>query len=367
MDFRPTEAQRLLASAARDVLTRHCPIETPPDGTPTGPDAGALWAILAELGWPGLLVPGDLGGSDGTLLDVMVLCEEMGRFGLVSPYVQSAVVATRLLLTAGSAAQRRVVADMAMGRRICALAIREDSGALAPAAMALSGRPGQTLRGTKLFVSDAERAHDLVVAARAPSGTTVFHVDRHRAGITLAPMASMGGERLFEVTFDDVAVTASDVVGAEGAGWDALEAALGLGVLAACAEMVGAAQRILDLAVLYARTRVQSGRPIGAFQAVQHACADLARGVESARPLVLHAAWKAQQGVPAQADIAMAASYAGDACLAVARRAHQIFGAISYCDEHPLHRFHKRIVAARLAFGDPTAHHEAIARAIGLA
>ena len=70
---------------------------------------------------------------------------------------------------------------------------------------------------------------------------------------------------------------------------------------------------------------------------------------------------------PAQTDIAMAASYAGDACLAVARRAHQIFGAISYCDEHPLHRFHKRIVAGRLAYGEPASHHETIARAIGLA
>ena len=116
--------------------------------------------------------------------------------------------------------------------------------------------------------------------------------------------------------------------------------------------MVGAAQRILDLAVEHAKTRVQSGRPIGAFQAIQHACADLARGVESARPLVLHAAWKAQEGRPCETDIAMAKSYAGDACLAVARKAHQVFGAIGYCDEHPLHRLHKQIIAARLAYGD---------------
>ena len=119
--------------------------------------------------------------------------------------------------------------------------------------------------------------------------------------------------------------------------------------------MVGAAQRILDLAVEHAKTRVQSGRPIGAFQAIQHACADLARGVESARPLVLHAAWKAQEGLPCETDIAMAKSYAGDACLAVARKAHQVFGAIGYCDEHPLHRLHKQIIAARLAYGDARA------------
>ena len=130
--------------------------------------------------------------------------------------------------------------------------------------------------------------------------------------------------------------------------------------------MVGAAQRILDLAVEHAKTRVQSGRPIGAFQAIQHACADLVRGVESARPLVLHAAWRAQEGLPCETDVAMAKSYAGDACLAVARKAHQVFGAIGYCDEHPLHRLHKQIIAARLAYGDTRHHAETIARAIGL-
>jgi alkylation response protein AidB-like acyl-CoA dehydrogenase len=180
-------------------------------------------------------------------------------------------------------------------------------------------------------------------------------------------MASMAGERLFEVAFDHVPLSARDVLGKEGAGWDALGPALRRGALAKSAEMVGAAQRILDLAVEHAKTRVQSGRPIGAFQAIQHACADLARGVESARPLVLHAAWKAQEGLPCETDIAMAKGYAGDACLGVARKAHQVFGAIGYCDEHPLHRLHKQIIAARLAYGDSPHHAETIARSIGLA
>jgi len=196
---------------------------------------------------------------------------------------------------------------------------------------------------------------------------TLFHVERTRPGIALLPMPSMAGERLFEVTFDNVSLSGRDVLGKEGAGWDALDPALRLGALAKSAEMVGAAQRILDLAVEYAKTRVQSGRPIGAFQAIQHACADLARGVESARPLVLHAAWKAQEGLPCEVEAAMAVSYAGDACLAVARKAHQVFGAIGYCDEHPLHRLHKQIIAARLAYGDTRHHAETIARAIGLA
>ena len=366
MNFRLTSGQQLLQTAARDFLSRNCPLEAPPGGELLRADPIAVWSKLAELGWPGLLVPGDLGGSDGTILDVVLLAEEMGRFGLASPYVSSAVVATSLLLGSGTDAQQRLVARMAQGERICALAILEDSGELEPEAIRLRGEIGGKLDGRKLLVADADLAHDLIVAARGASGVTLFHVERARPGIALLPMASMAGEPIYEVTFNGVPLSPGDVLGAVGGGWEALALPFRLGALAKSAEMIGAAQRILDLAVEHAKTRVQSGRPIGAFQAVQHACADLVRGVESSRPLVLNAAWKAQEGLPWEADVAMAKSYAGDACLAVARKAHQIFGAIGYCDEHPLHRLHKQILAARLAYGNPTHHAETIARSIGL-
>jgi alkylation response protein AidB-like acyl-CoA dehydrogenase len=130
--------------------------------------------------------------------------------------------------------------------------------------------------------------------------------------------------------------------------------------------MVGAAQLILELAVEHAKTRVQGGRPIGGHQAIQHACADIVRDVDAARGLLYAAAWRAGEGQPAAVDIAMAKAYAAEACLAVARRAHQIFGAIGYCEEHPLHLLHKRIQAASLDYGDASAHLETVAAAIGL-
>ena len=111
----------------------------------------------------------------------------------------------------------------------------------------------------------------------------------------------------------------------------------------------------------HAKTRVQGGRPIGAHQAIQHACADLVRDVDCARGLVYVAACE-----PSPERIAQAKAYAGQACLAVARRGHQIFGAISYCEEHPMHLFHKRIHAASVDYGDADLHLETVARAIGL-
>jgi alkylation response protein AidB-like acyl-CoA dehydrogenase len=169
------------------------------------------------------------------------------------------------------------------------------------------------------------------------------------------------------VTFSGVAVGHADLVGAAGRGWELLVPALQLGALARGAEMVGCAQRILELCVEYARVRVQSGRPIGSFQAIQHRCADLLRDVEGARYAVYAAAWKLQEGRDCAADVATAKAWSGEACLRVARAGHQILGAIGYCEEHPLHLFHKRILAASLDFGDAALHLETVARRIGLA
>ena len=180
---------------------------------------------------------------------------------------------------------------------------------------------------------------------------------------TRTSLETISGEQLFTLTFNDVEVGDDDRVAA---GRAAITAALDAGALARTAEMVGAAQRILEITVEHAKTRVQGGRPIGAHQAIQHACADLVRDVDCARGL-LHVAASQASEAPARAAVAMAKAYAGEACLAVARRGHQIFGAISYCEEHPMHLFHKRIHAASLDFGDAALHLETVARAIGLA
>jgi alkylation response protein AidB-like acyl-CoA dehydrogenase len=367
VDFRPSESQQLLAATARDFLRKQCPPERIDELAGDARAARELWRAMAELGWTGLLIPGELGGSDGAILDVILLMEEMGRVCLPGPFVDSAVVATSLLAAgADPALRRRLLPAMARGDRVCALAWLDESGDASPEATAVRLEANR-LTGQALFVRGADRADDLLVAARGHDGVSLILIERARAGVEIAPIPSMASEPSFEVAFSGVDVKASEVVGTPGRAGDALAAALRLGALACSAEMVGCAQRILELTVEYAKSRVQSGRPIGSFQAIQHACADLLRGVESARPLVQCAAWKAQEGLDCAGDVAMAKSYASETCLAVARKAHQIFGAISYCDEHPLHRFHKRILAARLAYGEPAHHQEVVARALGLA
>jgi alkylation response protein AidB-like acyl-CoA dehydrogenase len=365
MDFTPSHDQQLLVATARDFVRKQCPPELMQRLAldERGFD-DALWRRMAELGWPGLLIPGEHGGSDGSLLDVILLVEEMGRVGLAGPFVTSAVVATSALLAAGSPEQqKRLLPALAAGERIATLALVEDGGSFDPQTLALHCEVPGRLTGSKLFVRDAHVATDMVVVLR---GGDLLLLPTDRPGIARLPLDTLSGEKSFEVTFDGVETRATDRLGAPGRGAATLAAAVTTGALARTAEMVGAAQRVLDLAVEHARTRVQGGRPIGGHQAIQHACADLVRDVDTSRGLLYLAAWKVSEGIPADAEVSTAKAYASEACLTVARRGHQIFGAIGYCEEHPLHLLHKRIQAASVDFGDAALHLETVARDIGL-
>lgn len=368
MDFHLTEQQELLVRTAREFFLQNCPttlvqeLALDPQGF-----AGDLWQQVAALGWPGLLLPAELGGSGGTLLDAVLLIEEIGRACFPGPFIPSAVVATSLLLTAGSPSQQQQLLPlMARGEYVCTLALTEDSADFVPEAITLQGEPGGVINGCKLFVKDVHIADQLIVVVRGSGGFNLVSLSARQPGITWSPLEVMSDEKLFEVLFDNVPVRSDDIVGVEGQGWQALESALQVGALARCAEMIGCAQRILEICVDYAKVREQSGRPIGAFQAIQHHCADLLRHVEGSRYMLYYAVWKRQAAMTCEAEVAMAKAYASEACLKVARKGHQIMGAIGYCEEHPLHLYHKRIQAAGLDFGDAGLHYETVAQAIGL-
>ncbi len=359
MDLSFSSAQLLLQQSARAFLLQRCPPERVQELAldPRG-FAADLWKEIATLGWPGLLISPELGGSGGCVADALALVEELGRACFPSPFIASAVVATTALGRAESRRARDLLASLAMGERICTLALLEGSAGLDP------GR----LTGRKLFVPDAHVATDVLVLASGPAGPTALLLPMDRAGIAAHPLNSMTGEKLFELVLADVEIRSDDLLGAPGEAWALLTPAVRVGALARSAEMAGAAQRVLELCVEHARVRVQGGRPIGAHQAIQHACADSYRDVESARWLTWEAEWKLATGRPdADAAVAAAKAYGGEAALRVARRAHQIMGAIGYSEEHPLHLFHKRILAASLDAGDPTQHLDAVARSIGLA
>jgi alkylation response protein AidB-like acyl-CoA dehydrogenase len=370
VDFRAGAQQQLLAQTARAVLTRLCPPERAQalalDPRATAPD---LWKEMATLGWTGLLVPPEHGGSGGSMLDVAALAEELGRACAPGPYVASAVIATALLAhPTATASAARMLPGLATGDRIATLALAEEAGTVDLDAVGLRAAAPGRLTGTKLFVADAHAATDLVVVfASAAGGLDVARIEVDRRGVAREPLDAITGDKLCAVRLDGVEIAPADLVAPAGGARAAVAAALAAGAVARTAEMVGAAQRVLELCVEHARVRVQSGRPIGAFQAVQHHCADIWRDVESSRWVLWEAAWRLAEGQPAETEIALAKAYAGEACLRAARRGHQVMGAMGYCEEHPLHLLHKRILGAGLDAGDTAHHLEHVARVIGLA
>jgi alkylation response protein AidB-like acyl-CoA dehydrogenase len=368
MDLSLSPAQQILQQSARTFLQQRCPpgrvqeLALDPRGF-----AADLWKEIATLGWPGLLISPELGGSGGSVGEVLALVEELGRACFPSPFVGSAVIATAALAAAGGRRARELLSALAVGERICTLAVLEESGQLDPDALAMPVTAPGRLSGSKLFVPDAHAATDVIVLGRGPAGSTALLLPMDRGGIEVRPLDCMTGDKLFELAFTEVDTRPEDILGAPGGGWALLGPAFRLGALARSAEMVGAAQRVLELCVEHARVRVQGGRPIGGYQAVQHACADLFRDVESARWLTWEAGWQVEAGRPdVDAAVAATKAYCGEAALRVARRGHQIMGAIGYSEEHPLHLFHKRILAASLDAGDAALHLETVARAIGL-
>lgn len=368
MDLSFSPAQQLLQQSGRTFLQQRCPLERVQEVAldPRG-FAADLWKEVAALGWPGLLISPELGGSGGSTGEALALVEELGRACFPSPFIASAVVATTALGLAGGRRARDLLAALAMGERICTLAALEEAGRLDPGALTVPVAAPGRLSGRKLFVPDAHVATDVIVLGRGTTGPTALLLPMDRAGIGAHALDSMTGDKLFELELTDVAIGPDDLLGEPGGGWALLGPAFRLGALARCAEMVGAAQRVLELCVEHARMRVQGGRPIGGHQAIQHACADLYRDVESARWLTWEAEWTLATGRPdADSAVAAAKAYVAEASLRVARRGHQIMGAIGYCEEHPLHLFHKRILAAALDAGDSTLHLDAVAKSLGL-
>ncbi|MGQ0826274.1 MAG: acyl-CoA dehydrogenase family protein [Actinomycetota bacterium] len=358
MDLTLSDEQRLLAETARAFVARECPtarvraIEMSPGG-----DDLELWRAMAGLGWAGLLVPAEYGGAGRGLGDLAVVCEEVGRAAAPVPLVASAVLATLPVLWAGSESQRRRwLRALAAGDCVGTLAVTEP-GMRDPWATPTMGHP--PLRGTKLLVPFATAAGLVVVATAAG----FVAVDPEQSGHACRRHDHLGGEPLYEITFDG---TDAEPLGSAGEGASLLARVVDHAAIAALAYAVGLAQRALELAVQHARDREQFGRPIGAFQAVAHRCVDMRTDIDACRVLAHQAAWALDREGPADREVAAALVYAHDAIRRVFLNAHQVHGAIGFSTEHDLHLYTRRAKAFELAYGARARQRDRLAAAIGL-
>ena len=369
MDFGFTEEQELLRQSAADFLNNECPMSYVRQMMEDERGyADALWQKMAELGWMGLILPEQYGGSGLSLIDMVVVLEEMGRVVLPGPFFSTVVLGGGAIAEAGSEEQKQqLLPRLASGQLKTTLAVLEDNARWDAEGVRLRAEQfsgGYRLSGVKLFVPDAHVADMIVCAARTAEGFGLFLVDRQQAGVSISLLKTMDQTRkLCELRLDKVELGPDALLGSPRLDWDRLGQTLDRSKVALCAEMVGGAQRVLDMSVEYAKIREQFGRPIGSFQAIQHKCADMLVQVESAKSATYYAAWAVSNAAPdAALASAMAKAYCSDAYRKVSADGIQVHGGIGFTWEHDLHIYFKRAKGSEVTFGDATWNRELVAQ-----
>ena len=369
MDFGFSEEQELLRKSAADFLAKECPMSYVRQMMED--DRGysdELWNKMAELGWTGLIYPEEYGGAGLSIVDLVVVLEEMGKASVPGPFFSSTCLGGLVILEAGNDAQKqKYLPDIAAGKTKATLAFLEENARWDEKGINIKARKGKknySLSGVTLFVPDAHTADVIVCAVRTADGLSLFVVDRQQAGVNTRLLKTMDQTRkLCEVTFDKVQVTPDAVLGAAGQASEPLRRIIDRSKVALCAEMCGGAQKVLDMTVEYAKIREQFGRPIGSFQAIQHKCANMLVQVESAKSATYYAAWAVSNNIPeAPLAAAMAKAYCSDAFRQVTAEGIQVHGGIGFTWEHDMHIYFKRAKGSEVTFGDATWNRELVAQ-----
>lgn len=345
MNFGFDDGQQALRAAARTLLAAECDSRVVRRSL-EDPDAWRpLWNTIVGLGWTSLPVPEACGGLGLGIVDLVGLAEVTGRWALTVPFLTTVGFAAPVLLAASP-------------RSPALAAIAE--GTVTAVATGSVRWDGSTLSGTAHRVADAERADTILVVAESDGGDVVTVVSARSPNVCIVPVFSADRNRpLAEVHFDQVTVV--EVVGCQPEpGFDVARVVL-------AAELVGVAQRLLDMSVGHASTRVQFERPIGSFQAVKHRLVDTHLAIERARTLVYDAAMvhdDADTSVDRRRLLAsLAKAAASEAALLASRSAVQVHAAIAITWEHDVHLFSRRARQGATALGDATTMYRRAARA----
>jgi alkylation response protein AidB-like acyl-CoA dehydrogenase len=381
VDFAFDADQQLLRTSARAFLEQHCPpslvrgLFEDPRG-----ENESLWKDIAQLGWLGLPLAEEHGGSGLGMVETAIVLEELGRAAFPGPYL-STLLAAHAIAEAGTPEQREQwLPAIAAGDVRASVALLDadldwDPRATAARAERRAGG-GWSLSGLKRIVPWGHVANVLVVPARiaerrgAPradgstDGLSLFLVDMGAPGLKLSPLVPIDlSARWSSLRMESVPVTPNQVLGELGEAGPLMEALLRWGAVAAAAEMLGAARRCLEMSVEYAKVREQFGQPIGAFQAIRHACAEMLMEVENAHAATYYAAWAlAARAEDHEVAASVAKAYVGDASRKVCGSAIQVHGGIGFTWEYDLHLYFKRAKGLEPLYGDADHHRELITR-----
>ena len=373
LDLSLIKSDEMVKEAAFDFMRRSAPKAVIEDLLET--DTGCTEEILRnviEMGWLGIIVPVEYGGTGSQLTTAGVLFEALGTGPLPGPYFSSGVLGSLIVMEAGTEAQKKaILPEVAEGKQILTLALTEPDYGWEAAGIqttAENKNGDYVLNGMKLFTFDAQAATHFIVAARTvkgddpEKGVALFMVDAKAKGISVRRLPGFLAGMTFEVKFDAVKVPKSAMLGENDQVWPALGRAIDKSIPVLCAYKVGGCQAVFDMSVHYSRIRVQFGRPIGRFQRVQDMIIEIINHEEAARWTTYECLWKLDNQMPAQESIHLAKAVSSEAYWQACTLGHQVFSGVSYSKEHPL-SFHTR--ASRHLYnylGEPCYHRQQLAR-----
>ena len=366
------EEQDELRKVVRSFLARHA---TEADvrrlaADPEGHDRVVWRRMATELGLQGLAIPEEYGGSGFGYAELGIVFEETGRALLCAPYFATVALAAEAVLHCDDEAARHdYLPGIASGDTVATLALTEADGRWDEPGIRLNaceaGGSWQ-LTGMKTYVPDGHLADLLLVAARTPSGVSLFAVESDAPGVARTALPTLDQTRKqARIDFTD---TPARLLGTEGAAWPAIERTLATASVLLAAEQVGGAAAALDAAVAYAKIREQYGRAIGSFQGIKHKCADMLVEIESARSAAYGGLWALDAGDEAEIAVAaaLAQAFCSEAFTKVAGENIQVHGGIGFTWEHPAHLCLKRAKSSEVLLGTPSYHRELLATRLGI-
>ncbi|NQW81533.1 MAG: acyl-CoA dehydrogenase family protein [Polaromonas sp.] len=374
MNFTHTEDRRMLADSLDRYLAEQYSLDVRHKISASSQGYSPVqWAKFAELGIIGALFTEAQGGFGGDGFDLAVVFESLGRGLVVEPFLASAVLAGSALAHAGNDAQQALLASLIDGSHIATLAHEEANAHYALNRVSTRAtRDGEhyVVDGAKAVVALGDQAQSVIVSARSSGdvadedGISLFVVPADTPGLSLRAYPTIDGSRAAEVTFTQVRVPASALLGQEGHGLATLEHAVGRGILALCAESLGAMEVTKKQTIDYLQTRQQFGKAIGSFQALQHRMADVLLEIEQARSAVINAAAALDADRRTRERALSAAKYSiGRIGTLVAEECIQLHGGIGMTWEYSMPHYAKRLVMIDHQLGDEDHH---LARFIAL-
>ena len=374
LDF--TQEQDMLRDMVRGLCAELSPLERvreledDPDGIHR-----ELWQRLGELGLCGLMVPESAGGSGMSLLDGVVLYEELGRSLAPLPHFVSCVLSAGAIAQAGTPAQQaELLGGIASGETIATVGWLEPGGGYKPRGVQLAARTngdGFVLDGSKEHVQFAAAADLIVVLARSGDGDTdidLFVVEADASGLSLDQRMSISSDTQYLATLDGVPVPARARLGSAdapvGAGWEAWQRAMHAGAILAAAQAVGGASAALEMTVEYAKERRQFNKALAEFQAISHYLADARTALDGAQLLVYEAAWAHSTGRSTDQLAPMAKLFACRTYREITAICQQVFGGIGFTVEYDIQLYFRRAKQLQLSWWDQATCEDRIADAV---